>query len=149
MRRGKRHSQEQLFRGDTESLLFRVALNLVLSDSLGPAQKIINHFANLEDIFHAAPQELTSLGLEEERARALTSPAIFDQASRVLDWVSKKGYFLLSRDDPNYPQSLREIFDPPYLLYGAGNLEVLKEPAVALVAFPRSDIPVRGLISGP
>lgn len=137
MRRGKRHSQEKLFRGDTENLLFRVALNLVLSDSLGPAQKIINRFASLKDIFHASPGELTALGLEEERARALTSPAIFDQAGRVLDWVAKKGYFLLTCDDPNYPETLREIFDPPYLLYGAGNPEVLKEPSVAVVGARR------------
>jgi DNA processing protein len=137
VRRGKRHSQEKLFRGDTESLLFRVALNLVLSDSLGPAQKIISRFGNFEDIFHASPEVLTALGLEEERARALTSPAIFDQAGRVLDWVSKKGYFVITSDDPNYPETLREIFDPPYLLYGAGNAEVLKEPSVAVVGARR------------
>lgn len=159
MRRGKGHSQERLFRGDPEKLLFRVALNLVLSDSLGPAQKIISRFANLEDIFHASPEDLTALGLDKERARALASPAIFEQAGCVLDWVCKKDYFLLTRDDPNYPETLREIFDPPYLLYGAGNPEVLKEPSVAVVgarqptAYGRAvaeklarDLAARGLI---
>lgn len=137
MRRGKRHPQEKLFGRDAESLLVRVALNLVLSDSLGPAQKIISRFASLGDIFRASPGELTALGLEEERARALASPAIFDQARRVLDWVSKKGYFVLTPDDPNYPETLREIFDPPCLLYSAGNPEILKEPAVAVVGARR------------
>ncbi len=137
MRRGERQSQEKLFRGHPESLLFRVALNLVLSDSLRPAQKIINHFASLQDIFHAPPEKLMALGLEEEKARALTSPAIFDQAERVLSWVAGKGYFLLTPDDLSFPEALKEIFDPPGLLYGAGNPGVLKELSVAVVGARR------------
>ncbi|WP_167577586.1 DNA-processing protein DprA [Ammoniphilus sp. YIM 78166] len=39
----------------------------------------------------------------------------------------------ITRLDSNYPPSLLEIADPPYVLYARGNLELLSVPAVAVV----------------
>ena len=114
-----------------------VALNLVLSDSLRTAQKVVAHFPDLEDIFRAPSKKLTALGVEEEGAAALTSPRLFDRASRTISWLDKKGYFLLTVEDPGYPSNLREIFDPPFVIYGAGRPEVLEEPSVAVVGARR------------
>jgi len=114
-----------------------VALNLVLSDSLRSAQKVAAHFPDLEDIFRASSKKLTALGLEKEKAETLTSPRLIERALRTVAWLAKKGYFILTVDDPDYPSYLREIFDPPFVLYGAGRPEVLKEPAVAVVGARR------------
>lgn len=119
------------------ALLLRVALNLVLSESLGPAQKIIRFYGSPEAIFSASVEELIGLGLDRERAKALLSPSLRDEAGRVLEWLTKKGYFVLTRDDPAYPPALLEIFDPPEVLYGAGDPAVLSEPAVAIVGARR------------
>jgi DNA processing protein len=35
--------------------------------------------------------------------------------------------------DPEYPAMLREIYDPPTLLYVRGNVEVLSQPAISVV----------------
>lgn len=40
---------------------------------------------------------------------------------------------LLFRTDPEYPQQLKAIADPPYLLYYAGRLSCLERPMVAVV----------------
>lgn len=114
-----------------------MALNLVLSDCLRPAQKVAAHFPALEDIFRASSKKLAALGVEKEKADELTSPRLFEQAAQTLSWLAKKGYFLLTVDDPGYPQYLREIFDPPSVLYGAGRPDVLSEPAVAVVGARR------------
>ena len=39
----------------------------------------------------------------------------------------------MNRTDPEYPQSLREIYDPPTLLYVRGHAEVLNQPCVSIV----------------
>lgn len=114
-----------------------VALNLVLSNSLRSGQKIVAHFPDLKDAFRAPAAELISLGLEEDKAHELTSPLILDRASRVLDWIGKKGFSVLLNEDEGYPELLREIFDPPFVLYVAGNPEVLSEPAVAVIGARR------------
>jgi len=98
---------------------------------------VVSHFASLGDIFSTPPEKLIALGLDEERARALTSPAILDRARRVVDWMAKRGYFVIAREDAAYPRALLEIFDPPELIYGAGDVSVLSEPAVAIVGARR------------
>jgi DNA processing protein len=135
MRLGRK--QQTLFRDGTDGRAFRVALNLVLSDSLRAAQKIVARFPKLEDLFRTSARELQSLGVENEKARELTSHALFKRVSETLSWIGRKGYFVLTVDDPEYPEALREIFDPPYVLYGAGRPEVLREPSVAVVGARR------------
>jgi DNA processing protein len=114
-----------------------VALNLVLSDSLRTAQKVMAHFPDVEEIFRASSKKLEAIGVEEAQAAALTSPRTIDRALRTLAWLDKKGYFLITREEPEYPATLREIFDPPFVLYGAGRPEVLKEPSIAVVGARR------------
>jgi len=110
-----------------------VALNLVLSDYLRAAQKVVDHFPDLEDIFRASRDELIAIGVEGEKAAALLSSRLFEQALRTISWMSRKGYFLLTIEDENYPPHLKEIFDPPFVLYGAGHPEVLQDAAVAVI----------------
>jgi DNA processing protein len=114
-----------------------VALNMILSDSLRAAQKVVAHFPDLGSIFRASSKKLTALGVEEEKAEALTSPRLIERASRTISWLTKKGYFLLTVEDPEYPSNLREIFDPPFVIYGAGRPEVLEKPSVAVVGARR------------
>jgi DNA processing protein len=129
--------QKALFRNETDGRILRVALNLVLSDSLRSAQKVVAHYPALEEIFRASAEELRSLGVEEEKARDLASPSLLDRASETLSWLDKKGYFLLTIDDEEYPDALKEIFDPPFVLYGAGRPGILREPSVAVVGARR------------
>jgi DNA processing protein len=74
-----------------------------------------------------------SIGLDEDEAGELSSPEIFDRAQKEIDRGRKKGYSLLTLEDVEYPAYLREIFDPPGVLYCAGDLEALQGPAVAIV----------------
>ena len=40
---------------------------------------------------------------------------------------------ILYNDDPDYPELLRQISDPPFLLFCRGNHKLLKEPSVSIV----------------
>ena len=116
-----------------EKKVLWVALNLVLSSNLRAAKKTVEYFPDLRDIFRASPNDLVALGLKEDEAQELTSPGLVERASRVLAKVEKEGCRVFTLGDQEYPDSLREIFDPPFVLYCAGRPEVLKEPAVSIV----------------
>ncbi|MBN2409759.1 MAG: DNA-processing protein DprA [Candidatus Aminicenantes bacterium] len=134
---GLGRKQKTLFGSRTDGPALWVALNLVLSDSLRSAQKVAARYPDPAMVFRASAEELQSLGVEKEKAAALTSRALFDRASETLSWLAHKGYFVLTIDDPGYPDALREVFDPPCVLYGAGRPEVLREPSIAVVGARR------------
>jgi len=114
-----------------------VALNLVLADRLVTAQKMTAHFPDLEEIFRASSKKLEAVGASAAEAAALTSPRTIERAAKTLAWLDKEGYFLVTLEEPAYPAILREIFDPPFVLYGAGCPDALYEPAVAVVGARR------------
>lgn len=139
--------------------LYWVALNLVLGDNLGPAQRIAESFNPVEEAFRAGPEALQSLGLSEAQAERLSSDEILDEAARDLAFAEKKGIVVLLREDEGYPPLLREIYDPPRVLMCAGRTEVLSRPGVSIVGsrhpspYGRAvaerlgrDLAVRGLI---
>lgn len=117
----------------SENLPCWIALNLVLCEKLKFSSKIVQHFASVQDVFHCRPDELMALGVDRESVRLLHSSKIWKKARREMDWLREKGYWVLTQEDEAYPEYLREIFDPPLVLYCAGDVDVLKEPAVSIV----------------
>jgi DNA processing protein len=110
-----------------------VALNCVLAEKLKAAKKVVNHFPDVADAFKATKQDLVSLGIDDADAQALTSPGLLDHANREIERLERKNYSILTFEDGNYPEYLRETFDPPFVLYCAGRIEALKGPAVSVV----------------
>ena len=116
-----------------DSRKYWVAFNLVFAENLKSAKKIYERFPCLEEIFKAGKEVLCSLGASEEQAQRVATPGILDQASREIERLQKKNYSLLTLEDKEYPEYLRETFDPPFVIYCAGNVDVLKGPAVSIV----------------
>ena len=110
-----------------------IALNFVLSESLKSARIITRHFATAEEVFRSSERELQAIGLDEEIAESLVSQALLDQANREMDLLEKKGYSVLTLRDDRYPVCLREISDPPLVLYYAGKMDTLNKAAVAII----------------
>jgi DNA processing protein len=119
--------------GDLPREIYHVALNLVLAEQPSRIKKVFERFTNLPDAFRSPQEELLSIGLDEDEAGELSSPEIFDRAQKEIDRARKKGYSLLTLEDVEYPAYLKEIFDPPGVLYCAGCPEALQSPAVAIV----------------
>jgi len=110
-----------------------VGLNFVLSDDLRAAKKIADHFPRISEAFEATCDDLVAIGIDEDKARAISSSKILDQASQEIERLNRKGYSILTPDNGAYPEYLREIFDPPFVLYCVGKVEALKGPSVSIV----------------
>jgi DNA processing protein len=66
-------------------------------------------------------------------AAALHNPVAPEKIRRALDWQSQAGNRILTLVDPAYPARLLNITDPPVLLYVRGDVDLLQQPALAVV----------------
>ncbi|MGD9346272.1 MAG: DNA-processing protein DprA [Candidatus Aminicenantes bacterium] len=116
-----------------DNLKYWVALNIVLNEDLKAVKKIRERVPNIRELFDTSLRGLKALGLDEETAAVLSSPKTLHKAEKDIEKIAKKKYAILSIEDGNYPVYLRESFDPPCVLYCAGNAEELAEPSVSIV----------------
>jgi DNA processing protein len=115
----------------------RTALNLVLADRRKLATRILDRFPNPADALRTQPENLADLGLTSDEAHRLFPEDLLGRGQKELHDAEKMGLTVLTPDDEAYPQSLRETFDPPLVLYCLGRPEVLKEPSLAVVGARR------------
>ena len=114
-----------------------IAFNLIFARDLKLAKKVYDHFPSVRDVFHADKGDLISSGLTKEKIAKITSSRILEEALREIERIEKRNFRLITLEDESYPGYLREIFDPPFVLYCAGNVEVLEETSVSIVGSRR------------
>jgi DNA processing protein len=109
-------------------------LALALSPGLGP-KRILDAMRELE-----APSRIFSMLTELEGLRfpAAAAQFIFDGKARAAAEaeaarVATQGALVVSYGCAEYPERLKEIYDPPPVLWVHGNVKLLSRPAVAVV----------------
>ena len=110
-------------------------LALSLTPGLGPtkARKLIERFGGVQGIFQTSLTELEAAGLQAISAQSLGTGHSLELANDELARASAAGVSLISLDSPGYPGELKQIYDPPLLLYVRGNEEVIGQPGIAVV----------------
>ena len=110
-------------------------LAISLTQGLGPTRcrKLVEHFGTVEAVFHASLTELESTGIPAVSAQSLATGKSAELAREEMARCASAGVSLLSLDDPAYPPRLKEIYDPPLILYVRGNVEILAQPGIAVV----------------
>lgn len=102
---------------------------------------LLEHFPSPEDIYYAQPEDLPPVeGLSSSQA-ALLSDKSTDRAEDVLARCAKGDIFLLTMQDALYPDRLRNIYDPPVLLYGRGRMPLFDEEVAVSVVGTRTCTP--------
>ena len=69
----------------------------------------------------------------KEACLSIVSGESEKKAEEAFRAAGEQGIRIISMNENEYPELLREIFDPPLILYAAGNTEVLKHPSVSIV----------------
>ncbi len=96
------------------------------------AHQLIQHFGSIEAIFAASETGLRTTGLSNQAVAGILKPD-WDAVEAAQAWADAPGRRLLCYADPGYPALLRQISDPPLLLYCEGNIELLSQPVLAIV----------------
>lgn len=110
-------------------------LALVLTPGMGATrtQKAMRRLGEPERLFDASLTELEGLGLPAESAQFCFSGRARRAAEEEMSRVLEAGGSILTPSDETYPEPLRQIYDPPAVLWIRGNIELLSQPGIAVV----------------
>ncbi len=120
-----------------EDALYWLALRLTPGLGTRKAGQLLEVFRTPQAIFRASRSELQAGGLSASVAQNLASGCAFDDAAEQQRLAAQAGVILISITDPQYPPALRDIFDPPPLLFTRGRVELLATLMLGVVGTRR------------
>lgn len=120
-----------------EEELHWLALKLIPGLGTRVAGKLVERFRTPRAIFSASRTELESAGAAGSVAQSIASGCSFEDAAAQQRRMRETGAEAIAIRDPRYPTLLREIYDPPVLLFARGRLELLQSIMLAVVGTRR------------
>ena len=115
-------------------------LTLHLAPSLGSTscRKLVEHFGSPERVLSATASQLQEAAsrVRQKAIAALcgdSKEGLGLAARQELERAEELGIEFFTIDDPRYPVLLKNIHDPPIILYVLGNTEALEGPGIAMV----------------
>ena len=111
-----------------------VALNML--EHVGPVRlrQLLEQFGDPPAILAASKSKLLQVqGIGEEVAESIANWEKNIDLAGELKRVSDYGCHIVSQQDENYPELLRQIYDPPIVLYVKGTLLPRDKNAVAII----------------
>jgi DNA processing protein len=110
-------------------------LALALTPQLGPRRilRAVERCGSAAKILDRGLTELEALEFPVECVRYIADGHSRAAADQQLDTLAKTGGQFLAYPDRVYPERLREIFDPPAVLWLRGDAQLLASPSIAVV----------------
>jgi DNA processing protein len=109
-----------------EEELHWLALRLIPGLGTRNAGKLIERFRTPQAIFRASRSELQGAGINAGVAQSVASGCSFEDAVIQQEKMRETEAVAVPISDPRYPALLREIFDPPIVLFARGRIELLQ-----------------------
>jgi DNA processing protein len=108
---------------------------LTLTPGMGPTRiaKAVKALGAAERLFEVSLTELEATGMPAQSAQFIFEGKARAAAEDEMKRVAEAGGSILTQDDEAYPERLREIYDPPAVLWIRGNVELLARPGIAVV----------------
>src|ERR1700681_1959202 len=93
--------------------------------------RLLRKIGSPDRIFHASLTELESCSLPARAPKAIHNKDAFKRAEKELAGIRNiPGCRLLNWTEPEYPQTLLQIYDPPVLFYLRGDPQILNMPCL-------------------
>jgi DNA processing protein len=87
----------------------------------------------VQNVFKASLTELEAAGIQAASAQSLGTGRSMELAHDELGRAAAAGASVVCLDDSSYPSQLKQIYDPPLVLYVRGSVDVIGQPGVAVV----------------
>jgi len=107
-------------------------------------RKLLDNYDSLADAFRAPVAQLRSLGLPAASIDYMRAPD-WQAVDADMDWLAMPGNRIVRFCDVAYPAALKQIADPPMLLFVRGDSEYLAHPQLAIVGSRNPTHTGRGL----
>jgi len=111
-----------------------IALSIIPGFGCRRVYNLVKQTKDTENIFNLSKRELRSVeGIGEASALSLLSFDDWDKVDEIIDKTEENGSEIITLADPEYPQLLKQIYDPPVLFWMKGDPAALSKPGVAVV----------------
>ena len=117
--------------------LYWLALRMLPGLGTRKACSLIQTFRTAQAVFRASRSELEGAGLAAAPAQSIVSGCSFEDAVTQQQKSLETSTEVIPITDPRYPALLRNIFDPPIVLFARGKVELLKSLMLAVVGTRR------------
>lgn len=114
-----------------------VGFNLVKGIGAARLRILLEHFGDIEKAWQAPAQELSAIGLSQKVVDNFLQVRAQVSLDRIWENIQLHGILVLTWEDDGYPKRLKEIDQPPPVLYVRGNLLPEDDWAVAIVGTRR------------
>jgi DNA processing protein len=118
-------------------------LKLVRADGVGPTTfaKLIKHFGSADRAMGASVSELTRInGIGFKTAEQIVATLDKFNVAGELELAEKLGVWIIHIEDKRYPPMLKQIYDPPPVLYIKGALSRQDNLAISIVGTRRCSL---------
>ena len=111
-----------------------IALNLL--PNIGPIRvhRLLEHFGNAGSILSASARELMEVrGIGKDASSSIVNWQALIDLQGELEKIQSRSITIITPEDSTYPSLLREIYDPPIVLYTWGELKKSDSEAISIV----------------
>jgi DNA processing protein len=117
-----------------------IGLNMFCDIGSLRLKKLLKFFGTPENILKASSEELTNVaGIGEKIAQKITSLQEKD-IDEEMSLAEKQNLRIVTLDEEIYPANLKQIFDPPILLYVKGELKQEDKSSIGIVGSRRASL---------
>ncbi len=119
---------------DLESKKYWIWLSIIKNLGSKRKLKLLNLYKNPEEIYKLTKEELMNInGIGETTANEI----IISKNEKILNYhikyMKENNIKIININEREYPQALKEIYDPPISLYVKGNIEKLNNKNIGIV----------------
>ncbi|HYW66318.1 MAG TPA: DNA-processing protein DprA [Candidatus Dormibacteraeota bacterium] len=125
---------------ELEASLSWLALTLTPGIAARLSARLLREYGSPEGVFRAPLTGIEACNVPAPAAQAIFRKQLFWRAEKEVDALRKLGGKLLNWKEPQYPQALLQIYDPPVLLYVRGDAQVLNSPSLSIVGTRRPTV---------
>lgn len=123
-----------------EDLRYWIGFNKVTGIGAARLRALLDYFGDLEAAWQASAHDLRCAGLDQRSLDNLCQTRRELNLDREVDKLHRARVQVLTWADDDYPRNLREVYNPPPLLFVRGKIENQDEWAVAVVGTRRASV---------
>ena len=95
--------------------------------------EILEIFKEPKILFYKTKEELFKSGVSIKDAENITKEEYKKNLKRYLEYIKKNNIEIITINDEYYPIRLKQIYDPPLVIYLKGNKNILNDKSIAIV----------------
>ena len=125
---------------ELEASLSWLALTLTPGIAARLSARLLREYGSPEGVFRAPLTGIEACNVPAPAAQAIFKKQLFWRAEKEVDALRKIGAKLVNWKEPDYPQALLQVYDPPVMLYVRGDAQILNSPSLSIVGTRRPTV---------